>query len=74
MPNIKISVFQFHHILIFVEPACGKARHNCYNFCLVYVLVCICLGHNFYIYAWISKLFGTVVVLEEKKYSLKHFF
>ena len=31
----------------------------------------ICLGHNSYIYAWISKFFGTVVVHEEEK--LKHF-
>ena len=28
--------------MIFVEPACGKARHGCYNFCSVYVLhVCV---------------------------------
>ena len=39
----------------------------------MYVSVQICLGHNFYIYAWISKLFGTVVVLEEEKCHLKHF-
>ena len=25
----------------------------------------ICPGHNFYIYAWILKYFGTVVFLEE---------
>ena len=24
-----------------------------------------CLGHNLYIYAWISKLFGTAVFLEK---------
>ena len=33
----------------------------------------ICLGHNSYIYAWISKLFDTVVVLEEEKCHLKLF-
>ena len=33
----------------------------------------ICLGHYFYIFAWISRLFGTVVVLEEKKRHLKHY-
>ena len=27
--------------LFFVEPACGKARHSCYNFGKVYVHVCI---------------------------------
>ena len=30
------------------------------------------LGHNSYIYAWISKLFDTLVVLEEEKCYLKH--
>ena len=33
----------------------------------------ICLGHNSYIYAWISKLFNTIVVLGEEKCHLKHF-
>ena len=43
---------------------------------MVYVRACvhacmrayvrICLGHNFYIYASISKLFNTVFVLEEE--------
>ena len=33
----------------------------------------IYLGHNSYIYAWISKLFNTVVVLGEEKCHLKHF-
>ena len=32
-----------------------------------------CLGHNSYIYAWISKLFKTIVVLGEEKCYLKHF-
>ena len=64
---------------VLVKPACGKARHCFYNFCLVYVHACvglsveICLCHNFYIYSWISELFGTVVVLEEEKSHLKHF-
>ena len=35
--------------------------------------VWICLGHNSYIYTWISKLFDTVVVIEEEKSHLKHF-
>ena len=34
----------------------------------------ICPGYNSYIYAWISKLFYTVVVLGEEKYHLKHVF
>ena len=33
----------------------------------------ICPGHNSYIYAWIVKLFDTVVVLGEEKCFLKHF-
>ena len=33
----------------------------------------ICTGHNFYICGWISKLFDTVVVLEEEKCHVKHF-
>ena len=33
----------------------------------------ICPGHNSYIYAWISKLFDTVIVLEEEKGHLIHF-
>ena len=34
---------------IFVEAACGKARHSCYNFCslyaraLVHACVCACV-------------------------------
>ena len=65
--------------MIFVEPACGKARHSCYNFAKVYVRagvrasVRICPGHNSYIYVWISKLFDIVVVLEEEKCHMKHF-
>ena len=58
------------HMLIFVELACG------YNFCKVLCVcasVLICPGHNFDMYAWISKLFGTVVLLEEGKCHLKHF-
>ena len=38
----------------------------------VRVSVRICLGHNSYIYAWISKSFDTVVVLGEEKCHLKH--
>ena len=34
----------------------------------------ICPGHNSYIYARISNLFDTVVVLKEEKCYLKHFF
>ena len=37
------------------------------------VSVQICLGHNSYMYGWISKLFDTVVVLEEEKCHLKYF-
>ena len=33
----------------------------------------ICPGHNFYIYAWISKLFDTVLVLGDEKCHLKHY-
>ena len=32
----------------------------------------ICPDHNSYMYAWISKEFGTVVVLEEEKCHLEH--
>ena len=60
--------------MFFVEPACGKARHSCYYF--ANLCACMCPdfpGHNSYIYAWISKLFNMVVVLEEEKCHLKHF-
>ena len=47
----------------------------------VCVCACMCLcihpdrqGHNSSFYTWISKLFDFVVVLEEEKRSLKHFF
>ena len=33
----------------------------------------LCLDHNSYIYGWISKLYDTVVVLEEDKCHFKHF-
>ena len=39
----------------------------------VHPSVWICPGQNTYIYAWISKLFDTFVVLGEEKYHLKHF-
>ena len=39
----------------------------------VHASVRICPGHNFYMYPWISKLFGAVVVLEEEKCHLKQF-
>ena len=39
--------------------------------CAVHASIRICLGHNSYIYAWISKLFDAVVVLEEVKCHLK---
>ena len=60
---------------IFVEPACGYARHSCYNFSSVYVRasIRICPDYNLYNNAWISKQFGTVVALEEEKCHLKHF-
>ena len=32
----------------------------------------ICTGHKFYIYAWISKVYDTVVILEEEKCHLKY--
>ena len=62
---------------IFVDPAYGKARHSCNYFVEVYVRayvradllrlsVRIYPGHNPFIYGWISKLFDTVVVLEEE--------
>ena len=43
---------------------CARARAS----------VRICPGHNSYIYAWISKLFDTVVVLEEEKCYMKTLF
>ena len=64
-----------HRIMVFVTPACGKARLSCYYFAKIYVHASSFVrGHNSYIYAWISKLFDTVVVLEEEKCHLKHFF
>ena len=49
------------------------ARHSCYYFGKVYVRACVhafvrphLSGHNSYIYAWISKLFDTVGVLEKE--------
>ena len=53
------------YYFIFAEPACSE-RDSCYNLSLVYVrCACIvrvsfwiCPGHNLYICAWISKLFG----------------
>ena len=50
-----------------------KRDISVYNFGKVYARVCvrtsvrICPGHNSYIYARSSKLFGTVVVLEQEK-------
>ena len=44
----------------------------CMHACLC-MSILICLGHNSYIYAWISKLFNTIVVLGEEKCHLKHF-
>ena len=38
------------------------------------VLPCVRPDHILYNNAWISKLFGTVVALEEEKYHLKHFY
>ena len=76
-----IIVSYRHNFLVFVEPACGE--RSCYTFSSVYVhctcvralCICasfrICLGHNLYIYAWISKEFGTVFRDKEKCY-LKH--
>ena len=33
-----------------------------------------CVGHNWYIYAWISKEFYTVVVLEKEKCHSNYLF
>ena len=50
-------------LLVFVDPACGLARHSCYNFSLVYVhasvrtSVWICSDNNLYNNACISKQF-----------------
>ena len=60
--------------LIFVKPACGIARQSCYYFAKVYVHECIHQDLSGpYIFERISKLFDTVVVLEEEKCHLKHF-
>ena len=58
---------------IFFEPASGQARHSCYNFGKVYVRASVCPDCKSYIYAWISNLFVTAVVLEEEKCHLKQF-
>ena len=46
-----------YRTMFFVKLACGKARHDCYNFCSVYVSasIQICPGHNFSVHVWISK-------------------
>ena len=46
--------------------------HVCMHAC-VRMSVWICLGHNSFNYAWISKLFNTVFVLDEGKCHLKYF-
>ena len=43
----------------------------CVHCARVRAYVWICPGHNSYIYAWILKLFNTVVVLGEEKCHLK---
>ena len=48
-------------------------RCMCVPCARVRAYVRICPGHNSYIYAWISKLFDTFVVLGEEKCHLKHF-
>ena len=45
----------------------------CVHCALVRAYIRICPGHNSYIYAWISKLFDTGVVLGKEKSHLKHF-
>ena len=45
----------------------------CVHCARVRAYVRISLGHNSYIYAWISKLFDTVAVLGEEKCHLKPF-
>ena len=39
--------------IIFVEPACGKARHSCHNFGKVYVhaYVCACIHPSGFVQA-----------------------
>ena len=47
-------------VTILIRCMCVRVcMHSC-------VSVRICLGNNSYIYAWISKLFGTFDVLEEE--------
>ena len=46
--------------------------HVCMHACLC-MSIPICLGHYSYIYARISKLFNTTVVLGKEKCHLKHF-
>ena len=77
------SLFCFlnNHIFVFVHtflPSLFAVKQDIpvtiFVRCMcVHVCIWICLGHNSYIYAWIYKLFGTVVVLEEKCH-LKHFY
>ena len=45
----------------------------CVHCAQVRAYIQICPGHNSHIYAWISKLFDTVVVLGKEKCHLKHF-
>ena len=49
----------------------GMCVRVCMHACLR-MSIRICLGHYSYISAWISKLFDTVVVLDEEECHLKH--
>ena len=37
LSSIFFHTMDFSRTILFVEPACGEARHSCYNFGLVYM-------------------------------------
>ena len=55
------------HGPLVVECACGERDTVVTTsvWCICIVHACLGLGHNLNIFAWISKLFGTVVLVEE---------
>ena len=60
------------HLKQFFGVGCRSRSQGQINVIMVTYLACP--GHNFNIYAWIAKIMLTVVVLDEEKCYLKHFF
>ena len=66
--NGKLMIFRSPHT--FLSSLLALKRGIAVTILLRCMCVCasiwVCLGHNSYIYGWISKLFDTVVVLGRK--------